>query len=277
MKITRRMMGIALAAVTAVGLSQPTFAASTSQSLGAESVIETIKKRGVIKIGLDFFVPWTMRDKNGDIIGFEPEVGRKLAADMGVEVEFVPTKWAGIIPALVAGKMDVIISGMTVTPARNLTINFSEPYAFSGLTILANTAMTQGMSLEDYNSEDITFSCRRGSTPCTYIATKFPKAKLLKFEDEGVNVQEVLNGNAHATMASEPGPSNDARRHPETLSVPFNQAFDAGGEGFGMRKSDPDALAYFNSWIRRHHNNGWLKATHDYWFRGNDWADQVDQ
>ena len=74
MKITRRMMGIALAAVTAVGLSQPTFAASTSQTLGAESVIETIKKRGVIKIGLDFFVPWSMRDKNGDIIGFEPEV-----------------------------------------------------------------------------------------------------------------------------------------------------------------------------------------------------------
>ena len=146
MKITRRMMGIALAAVTAVGLSQPTFSASTSQTLGAESVIETIKKRGVIKIGLDFFVPWSMRDKNGDIIGFEPEVGRKLAADMGVEVEFVPTKWAGIIPALVAGKMDVIISCMTVTPARNLTINFSEPYAFSGLTVLANTAMTQGMS-----------------------------------------------------------------------------------------------------------------------------------
>ncbi|MBC8407978.1 MAG: transporter substrate-binding domain-containing protein, partial [Rhodobacteraceae bacterium] len=146
-----------------------------------------------------------------------------------------------------------------------------------GLTILANTSMTEGMSLEDYNSEDITFSCRRGSTPCTYIATKFPKANLLKFEDEGVNVQEVLNGNAHATMASEPGPSRDARRHPETLSVPFDMAFDAGGEGFGMRKSDPDAMFYFNSWIRRHHNNGWLKETHDYWFRGNDWADQVDQ
>ena len=217
-----------------------------------------------------------MRDKNGDLVGFELDVGRKVAEDMGVEVEFIPTKWAGIIPALVAGKFDVIISGMTVTPARNLTVNFTEPYAFSGLTILANTAMTKGMSLEDYNSEDITFACRRGATPCVFIQNKFPKAELLMFDEDGAATQEVLNGNAHATMASEPGPSNDARRNPDILSVPFNQAFDAGGEGFAMRKSDPDALAYFNSWIRRHHHTGWLKTTHDYWFRGDAWHDQVE-
>lgn len=276
MNITRRLLGVvSVAALTSLSFSHATFAGA-SQQLGADSVIETIKKRGVIKIGLDLFVPWSMRDKNGDLVGFEPDVGRKLAADMGVEVEFVPTKWAGIIPALVAGKFDVIISGMTVTPARNLTVNFSEPYAFSGLTILANTAMTEGMALDDYNSEDITFSCRRGATPCVFIQNKFPKAKLLMFDEDGASTQEVLNGNAHATMATEPGPSQDARRNPETLSVPFNQAFDAGGEGFAMRKSDPDALAYFNSWIRRHHHTGWLKTTHDYWFRGDDWHDQVE-
>ena len=130
MNIIRRFLGAAIvAALTSLSFSQATFA-GTAQELGAESVIETIKKRGVIKIGLDLFVPWSMRDKNGDLIGFEPDVGRKLAEDMGVEVEFVPTKWAGIIPALVAGKFDVIISGMTVTPSRNLTVNFSEPYAF---------------------------------------------------------------------------------------------------------------------------------------------------
>ena len=128
MNIIRRFLGAAIiAALTSLSFSQATFA-GTAQELGAESVIETIKKRGVIKIGLDLFVPWSMRDKNGDLIGFEPDVGRKLAEDMGVEVEFVPTKWAGIIPALVAGKFDVIISGMTVTPSRNLTVNFSEPH-----------------------------------------------------------------------------------------------------------------------------------------------------
>lgn len=277
MNVVKKLLTVALAAVVALCVNLPATAQSTSQTLGSESVIETIKKRGVIKIGLSLFVPWSMRDLNGELIGYELDVGRKLAEDMGVEVEFIPTSWDGIIPALVSGNFDVIISGMTVTPQRNLTVNFTQPYAFSGLTILANTAMTGGFSLDDYNSEDVTFAARRGATPAVYIANKFPKATLLLFDEDGAATQEVLNGNAHATMASEPGPSADARRNPETLNVPFDVAFDAGGEGFAIRKSDPDGLAYFNSWITRMHHTGWLKTTHNYWFRGETWADQVEQ
>ena len=272
MNIIRRILGLGLVAILAFGLVLPSVAQGAK-----ESVIETIKKRGVIKIGLSVFVPWSMRDKNGDLIGFELDVGRQLAKDMGVEAEFIPTSWDGIIPALVSGNFDVIISGMTVTPQRNLTVNFTQPYAYSGMTILSNTAMTKGMTVEDYNNENITFAARRGATPATVIADLFPKAKLLLFDEDGASTQEVLNGNAHATMASEPGPSHDARRNPETLNVPFKQAFQAGGEGFALRKSDPDALAYFNSWITRQNNIGWLKERHDYWFRGDEWQSQVEQ
>ncbi len=277
MKITRRFLGAAMAAAIGASASMPAFAQSATQGLSSESVIEAIKERGALKIGLSLFKPWSMRDLNGDLIGFELDVGRQLAEDMGVEVEFIPTSWDGIIPALVAGNFDVIISGMTVTPQRNLTVNFSTPYAYSGMTILANTAMTEGFTLADYNSEEITFAARRGATPATVIAEMFPKATLLLFDEDGAATQEVLNGNAHATMASEPGPSEDARDNPETLSVPFNQAFKAGGEGFAMRKGDPDALAFFNSWITARTNTGWLKERHDYWFRGAEWKDQVAQ
>jgi len=278
MRINRRFFGAAVAlAMAASTTGLPAMAQEATQALSSESVIETIKERGVIKIGLSVFVPWSMRDKNGDLIGFELDVGRQLAEDMGVEAEFIPTSWDGIIPALVSGNFDVIISGMTVTPKRNLTVNFSVPYAYSGMTILANTEMTKGMALEDYNNENITFAARRGATPATVIAEMFPKAKLLLFDEDGAATQEVLNGNAHATMASEPGPSNDARLNPETLSVPFDQAFAAGGEGFAMRKGDPDALAFFNSWINWRTNTGWLKGRHDYWFRGNEWESMVEQ
>ena len=275
MNFSRRFLGAALALAVASNVAMPAFAQSATQALSGESVIETIKKRGVLKIGLSLFKPWSMRDLNGDLVGFELDVGRQLADDMGVEVEFVPTSWDGIIPALVAGNFDTIISGMTVTPQRNLTVNFSLPYAFSGMTILSNTAMTEGMALEDYNDASITFAARRGATPANVIAEMFPNAELLLFDEDGAATQEVLNGNAHATMASEPGPSDDARTNPETLSVPFNEAFQAGGEGFAMRKGDPDALAYFNSWITWRTNTGWLKERHDYWFRGDEWKDQV--
>jgi polar amino acid transport system substrate-binding protein len=252
-------------------------AQSATQSLSSESVIETIKRDGVIRIGLSIFTPWSMRDKNGELIGFELDVGRALAEDMGVDVEFVPTAWDGIIPQLVAGNFDVIISGMSITPARNLTVNFTQPYAYSGLTILANTAMTEGFTLEDYNSPDVTFAARRGGTPASTITQMFPEAKLLLFDEDGAATQEVLNGNAHANMQAEPTPSIEARRYPDTLSVPFDQTFLATGEGFALRKGDPDALNFFNNWIAVRQANGWLKERNDYWFKGNDWEDQVDQ
>lgn len=282
MSLTRRKLmsnalGMAFAALTSTVMTLPAFAQSATQNLSAESVIETIKQEGVIRIGLSIFTPWSMRDKNGELIGFELDVGRALAEDMGVDVEFVPTAWDGIIPQLVSGNFDVIISGMSITPARNLTVNFTDPYAYSGLTVLANTTMTEGFTLEDYNSSEVTFAARRGATPATVIAQLFPEATLLLFDEDGAATQEVLNGNAHATMAAEPTPSIEARRYADTLSVPFDQTFLATGEGFALRKGDADALNFFNNWIAVRHASGWLKERNDYWFKGNDWEDQVTQ
>jgi len=86
---------------------------------------------------MDTFLPWAMKDKNGELVGFEIDVARRLAADMGVKVEFVPTKWAGIIPALLTGKFDVVIGGMGIQTKRALKVNFSIPYDYSGMALVA--------------------------------------------------------------------------------------------------------------------------------------------
>lgn len=271
MKITRRFMGAALALAVATGGALPALAQSATQGLSSESVIETIKQRGVIKIGLSLFKPWSMRDLNGDLIGYELDVGRQLAADMGVEVEFIPTSWDGIIPALVSGNFDVIISGMSITASRNLTVNFSDPYAFSGLAVYSNIEMTKDMSREDFNSPDVTFAARRGATPAVVIAEQFPEAKLLLFDEDGAALQEILNGNAHATMAAQPTPNREVATYPETLHIPFEALYDPRGEAFALRKGDPDALNYFNNWIAQNWRSGWLKARHNYWFAGSEW------
>ena len=277
MRLSRRIFSAAIGAVAMAAVAMPALAQNTRAALSSESVIETIKKRGVIKIGLSLFVPWSMRDKNGDLIGFELDVGRQLAEDMGVDVEFIPTAWDGIIPALVSGKFDVIISGMSITAQRNLTVNFSDPYAFSGLTVLANQSMTKDFGMEDFNSPEVTFAARRGATPAVVIAKMFPKAKLLLFDEDGASTQEVLNGNAHASMASEPTPSREARKYPDTLHIPFAQTFDARGEAFAHRKGDPDATNFFNNWIGTKWRTGWLQERNDYWFRGNEWESMVSQ
>ena len=134
-------------------ISSSSVAANLQQQLQSESTIEQILKRGVLRVGMDTFVPWAMKDKTGKYIGFEIDVARKLAEDMGVKVEFVPTKWGGIIPALLTGKFDVVIGGMGILPKRALKVNFSIPYEYSGMGIVASTKKAAGFdALEDFNS-----------------------------------------------------------------------------------------------------------------------------
>ena len=75
-------------------LATTVMAGEMQQKLVAESAIEQIVQRGTLRVGMDVFVPWAMKDKKGELIGFEIDVARQLAKDMGLQVEFVPTKWS---------------------------------------------------------------------------------------------------------------------------------------------------------------------------------------
>lgn len=249
--------------------------AGIQQDLAASSVIETIKQRGTLRVGLSTFVPWAMRNKQGDLIGFEVDVATQVAKDMGVELELVPTAWAGIIPALLAGKFDVIIGGMSITPARNLTVNFTIPYAHSGIQMAANKELAGGFSIEDFNSSDVTLACRRGATPCTLAQELFPKATLKRFDHDAQAFQDVLNGNSYAVLSSSPKPTFYALRYPKKLFMPADDNLTHTDEAFAVRKGDPDALNFFSNWIRVNTSNGWIAKRHHYWFETQDWADQV--
>ena len=251
-------------------------AQNVNQQLATGSVVETIKKRGAIKVGMSTFVPWAMRDRNGELIGYEIDVARRLAEDMKVKVEFVSTAWDGIIPALLAGKFDVVIGGLSITPERNLTVNFTLPYANSGIHLVANRERAAGFkTLEDFNKPEVTLAVRRGATPATAAQRLMPKATLRQFDEDALALQEVLNGKAHAFITSTPTPAFEALKHPDTLFLPIAEPFVQGAEGFALRKGDPDALNFFNNWILLRQQDGWLKERHDYWFKTRDWASQV--
>jgi polar amino acid transport system substrate-binding protein len=261
-------LAFATAAITGAGVA----------SAWAQSVIDDIEHRGKLMVGMSTFVPWAMRDKKGDLIGFEIDVGKRLAKDMGVEVEFVPTAWSGIIPALIAKKFDVIIGGLSVTPERNLTINFTRPYAHSGQQMAANTKLAANFKkLEDFNAAGVTIACRRGATPCTAAQKMFPKAELRQFDDDAQAFQEVVNGNAAAMISSAPKPRFWADAYPDKIFLPFGgDNITTGNEGFGVRKGDYDAINFFDNWIQERESDGWMKERHDYWFKDQSgWKDMV--
>lgn len=252
-------------------------AATLQQQLVQESTIEAVIKRGVLKVGMDTFLPWAMKDKNGEYIGFEIDVARRLAEDMGVKVEFVPTKWAGIIPALLTSKFDVIIGGMGITPKRALKVNFTIPYDYSGMSIVAHKEKAAGFtSLEDFNKPDIEIACKLGTTAAAAAKKYLPKAKIRLYDDEAQTYQELRNGKVHAVVGSAPRPAFEAIKYSETLFLPLKGNFTKEPIGFALRKGDPDTLAFFNSWILKAILEGWLQERHNYWFETRDWASMVE-
>ncbi len=260
-----------------MGFAYSASGASIQKQLVSESTIEAVVKRGVLKVGMDTFLPWAMKDKNGEYIGFEIDVARRLAEDMGVKVEFVPTKWAGIIPALLTSKFDVIIGGMGITPKRALKVNFTNPYDFSGMSIVAHKEKAAGFSkIEDFNKPEIEIACKLGTTAAAATKKYLPKAKVRLYDDEAQTYQELRNGKVHAVVASAPRPAFEAIKYKDTLFLPLDGTFTKEPIGFALRKGDPDTLAYFNSWIQRVQLEGWLKERHNYWFETRDWADKVE-
>lgn len=249
----------------------------SSSSAAEESLIEQVQKRGVLKVGMSTFIPWAMQDKSGELIGFEIDVAKRLAQDMGVDIEFVPTKWSGIIPALLTGKFDVIIGGMGIKPERNLKVNFSIPYDYTGMSIVANRTIAPGLeTLDDFNKGDFIIAARIGTTAADAVKKMMPLAQLKMFDDESQAVQELLNGRAHAVVASAPLPAYQALQNPDRLYLPFEETFTREPIGFALRKGDVDTLNFFNNWITVVDSEGWLRERKHYWFNTREWASLVE-
>lgn len=251
-------------------------AGQLQQQLSAQSTIAEVLKRGSLQVGMSTFKPWAMKDKTGTLIGFEIDVAARLAADMGVKVNFVPTKWDGIISSLLTGKFDVIIGGMSITPKRNQQVNFSIPYDYSGVGIVADKKLAAGFSrLGDFNRPDVTIAARLGSTPVIAAKKFLPKATLRLFDDESKVFQELLTGRVHAVVSSAPAPAQMAIQNPGKLFLPIPGTFTKEPIGFAVRKGDIDTLNYFNNWIRVVDAEGWLQERKHYWFETMEWETQL--
>ena len=253
-----------------------------AQSLGnflwgiPDSVLEEVQTRGLLKVGLGLFEPWSACDVDGELIGFEIDVAKRVAEDMRVEVEFVRTDWRYIIPDLITEEFDVIISGMTILPERNLRVNFTSPYNSSGIYLVANTAQTAGLvTLADFNSSSVTIATRRATSAIPAIENVFPNAMILLFDTDTAVLQSVVDGEAHTAVAFGTTGNAWVEANPMTLHLPFEEPFASDVAGIAVRKGDLDTLNFFNSWIAIRQADGWLEQRRQYWFESREWAHQV--
>lgn len=273
---TRKLAALLGAALLLGTLPATARAGETEQKLVAESAIEHIKSSGKLRVGLGTFVPWSFLNKNGELAGFEVDVAKRLASDTGVKLDLVPTQWDAIIPSLLADKYDVVIGGLTITPQRALTVNFTNPYEHSQTYVVLNKKTGAKISsVEQLNDPSVVLGLRRGASATFAADAQFPKAQRLLFDDENSQQQELLNGKVVGITVSTPTQALLVEQYPDTLSIlepPIAQT----NEAFAVRKGDADTLAYFNAWISARSADGWLQSRFDYWFKGRKWADQLE-
>jgi len=238
--------------------------------------LDDIIESGTLRIGVSLFVPWTMEDESGQLSGYEIDVSKKLAQDMSVKPKFVVYKWEDIIPALRKGEIDIIAGGMAITPARALKINFSNPYADSGISLATNTKITRNIkSLEELNQKNIIISCVSESVSHELANRLFDKANVKAFKTAEEATKAVMEGEAHAYVASSPQPEFLALKYPEKIDMPMTKPLISYKAGFGINKGEQEWLNFLNAWVTAREADKWLSASHKHWFGSLGWRKEA--
>lgn len=234
--------------------------------------LDNIVKRGTLKVGVSLFEPWTMDSGTGEYYGFEVDVANRLAQDMGVKAEFKVYEWDLIIAALNKGEIDVIAGGMAITPARALKLNFSLPYADSGIVMVANSALTKQITtMEQANQKDVVFAVVAETNANELASSLFDNATIKAFKTDKEAAAAVLTGAAHAFIGSSPQPEFLALDHPQVLDLPLTKPLLTYKAGLAIQKGQPEWLNFLNAWVTARSADKWLSATHDFWFENLDW------
>jgi polar amino acid transport system substrate-binding protein len=209
-------------------------------------------------------------------MGFEVDVARQLAADMGVKAELLTYDVERLVPALEAGEIDIIAAGLTITPERALHVNFSAPYAESGIGLVTHVERTasvdEAAALDD---EAFTIAAVEGSVGAQLARRLWPRARIRLFPSIEEASEALLSGEVHGYVEDEPVPTFLALENPGVVDVPTGRPLLASPAGFAVNKGDPDFLAFLNAWITARKADTWLPTTASYWFESLRWQERL--
>lgn len=258
------------------------FVVSTLQAddinLWEKSTLNSIVQKGQLSVCMEpGYMPFEMKDKKGRIIGYDVDMAKRMAKEMGVKLKLVPTAWDGIIAALIVGKCDMIMSGMTITQQRNLKVNFANPYIVVGQTVMAKKGLGVN-SAKDLDKPQYTIVTKLGVTG--EIATRkfFKKAKIVTFETEADAASEVLNGKADAMVYDQPYNILFMSEKGKDKLVHLDTPLTYEPLGWAIRKGDPDFLNWLNNFLRQIKEDSvidFYNQLNNKWLRDTDWLKRV--
>lgn len=223
---------------------------------------EEIKNAGQIDIGmLVDFPPFGLVDAQGNPDGYDADVARLLAEDLGVEVNLVPVTGPNRIPYLLSGQVDILVASLGITPERAEQVDFSDPYAGIEIFVFGDAELEVG-GPEDLSGHSIAVA--RASTQDTAITEIAPEdATIQRFDDDASAVQALLSGQVPLMGASNVVIAQIEGAQPDRYDTKFSLRRQS--QGIATRPGAEEMMAYINDFLSRKKESGELNELHEEW------------
>ena len=240
-------------------------------------VMDRILSRGELRVGMSGDMPpLNMLTKEDKIIGLDADLAALVADAMGVKLSVQKITFSGLLAALEAGSIDMIISNMTMTPDRNLKVAFVGPYFTSGKGLLTkNSTLSQAKKLEDIDNPKFTVVALKGSTSEAVARKGLPQARLMTVGTENEGVRMVLDGKADAMLADFPICVVAAYRNQGSGLVSVVAPLTYEPIGIAVPKGDPQLVNWLQNFVNSIEKAGYMKGLGEKWFAKPTWIDQL--
>lgn len=242
----------------------------------AGSMLEAIRQKGELRIGTTGQQPpMTATTKKGEIIGLDADIAKAMATAMGVRIQFVVTPFDDLLRALKDGRVDMVISSMTITPGRNMEVAYAGPYYISGKGILANgERYAEIQEADGLNVPEVKIAALKDSTSQTFVEALMPKAKLTLTPSYQEAMALLSDKKIDVLIADYPFCAFTAYRYPEKGLLPGRSPLTFEPLGIAMRE-DPLLINWVQNFLLVLEGNGELKKMQSKWLNSGAWVDEL--
>lgn len=231
------------------------------------SRLQGILESGVLRVGTTGdFNPMSFRNpETGELEGYDIDAVEQLAADMGVEIEYVPTEWRTLVAGIVSDKYDMTTSA-SLSMDRAAVAGFSDPYVeFSTVPMTQAATVDQFGSWEDLDREDVTIAVTLGTVFEQQARGYFQNAEIRTVEAPAREWQDVISGRATASITSNVDAAQLTATYPELAVVEVDEPRSRRPGAFLLPQTDQVWINYVNHWIALNHASGWFAEQQAKW------------
>ncbi|WED25591.1 transporter substrate-binding domain-containing protein [Vibrio sp. DW001] len=215
-----------------------------------------------IKVGIatEAYPPFSVPNAEGNYTGWEIDIANAVCDQAELECEIVATSWDGIIPSLVAEKIDVVAASLSITEERSKIIDFSDKYYQTGAS-LAVAADSKILSTPE-SLAGHKIGVQSGSVHQSYALKHFKSASIKEYQTQDEANQDLFSGRIDATLADALVLEDFLKSSEGALCcssaglVAHDEALLGKGIGFGLRKGNDDLKASLNAAIEAIRKNG---------------------